>query len=453
MSKPPSDTDILRRRVRELHRSAPFSRSVLQAAGLDPDNTTHSLLNPRKGVCEWLLANHGVEDATVIAPPVIAAADPLATYGPLGAVINEAIANAIESLPAPTVDEYAVGNMIERAFAAVPPAPAVDETSIEAIMRRILSAIPKQEKAAVESFVARSIASDEDQPYNLRILARYAYPGAAKKPVSFRSEPGCSKTWAARRWAEKFAPECRFDISCHSGTTTREFVGAYVPYGTGFAKCYGKIAKAFQSAVNAPTILIVDEINRLPIELSSVFCGALNRVLRGGVEHYVLDTGLPDGKGGTEEVACPCSNLSIVSTCNEGAGYHVTSEDRAETQRWLAVRVSYNADEARRIIATVIFDKWTRTDEVMTESLVKFLDSSREMALVNHQLQTAPTIRCVVDAVHVADTIAEIPTILWQLAVGWYTALSRTTGAVEHQHLVTLKACFNTAGFTLPENA
>ena len=450
--KPPSETDLLRKKVRELHREKPFSRSVLQSAGLDPDNVSHSFLNPRKGVCEWLVANHGVEDATLYTPPA-PEVNPLAAYGPLGDAITGAITSALDSLPAPAIDESEVDGRIARAIAALPPVPAIDETTIEASIRRVLSALPKPERAAVDAFAARAISSDEDQPYNLRILARYCYPGAAKKPVSFQGEPGSSKTWAARRWGSKFDPANVFDISCHAGTTCREFLGAYVPFSDGFVKCYGKLAKAFQAAISAPTLLIVDERNRLPVELSSVFCGALNRQLRGGVEHYVLDTGLPDGTGGTEEIACPCKNLSIVSTCNEGPGYNVNADDRAEMQRWVAVRVSFNEADVSKIIATVIFDKWTIADAALVEPLVKFLTSAREMALVNHQLQTAPTVRCVVDAVHAADTIADVPEILWQLAVGWYAALSRTTGTIEHQHLVTLQACFSAAGLTLPANA
>jgi len=449
MSKPPSETQLLRKKVRELHAAKPFSVSILREAGIDPDNTARDLNCPRKAVCQWLIDNHGAETATSSPPAEVS---PLAPFGAFGDAIAAAIESAIDSIPAPSVPEDVIDRCVDKAYStaikSMPPAPVIDETTIEGIIRRMLSALPKVERVSI---AARSIASDDDQPNNIKILARFCAPGAAKKPVKFAGEPGASKTWAARRWGSMFGEANVFDISCHAGTSQREILGAYVPFGSGFTRVYGKLARAWRNAANGtPTLVIVDEINRLPVELNSFFCGGLNKQVRGGVESYVLDTGLPDGEGGTEEIACPCHMLSVVSTCNEGAGYHVSTDDRAEMQRWLHCRVSFSETEVRKIIATILFDKFETTATTLTDSLVTFLVASREMALVQRRLQTPPTIRCVVDAAHVADKLEDVPAVLWLLATGWYCGLDRTTNAPEKSHIDTLKALFAASGLTCP---
>jgi hypothetical protein len=199
----------------------------------------------------------------------------------------------------------------------------------------------------------------------------------------------------------------------------------------------------------------MDEITRLAPELVSVFCGALNKQVRAGVEVFVFNSGIPDGAGGTEEFCAPCHNLSIVATCNEGSGYNVNPEDKAEMQRWLHVRVSFNAAEARKIANTVLFDSWGVADADSVElanKLVEFLIAARELALVHSRLHVPPTIRCVVDAITIASSYgeSEIAETLWLIAKGWFCGLDPTTNLVEEEHVNSLLACYEAAKLPRP---
>jgi hypothetical protein len=220
---------------------------------------------------------------------------------------------------------------------------------------------------------------------------------------------------------------------------------------------YGTVTKAFMAAAaGVPTLLVVDEITRLLPELSSVFCGSLNRQTRSGIECYVLNTGIPDGKGGTEEVVAPCHMLSIAATCNEGAGFNVSAEDSAELQRWMHIRVAFDAAEALKITGTVLFDRWGVSDASSTalaDKLVKFLVGGRILALTHSRLKVAPTIRSVVDAINIASSPKEtdIAEALWLLAKGWYCGLNPMTNTVEKEHVDSLKACFQESKLPVPK--
>lgn len=364
------------------------------------------------------------------------------------------------------------------ATAALAPAPTVDpEALTETILTALRSLIPPMAKPVTPDAPAEgadgfaqalAMLADPKTPRGLRILAKFAAPGAAARPVKFTGEPGAAKTWAARRFASLFAPTAVFDVSCHAGTTSREFLGACLPGARGgFEPVYGRVTRAFRSASQGvPTLLILDEMNRLPLELSSVFCGALNRQVRTvalpgheekTMECYVLDSGIPDGFGGTEEYVAPCHLLSVVSTQNEGPGYNVNSEDRAEKQRWLHVRTSFDADEMRGIIASVLTGQFP-TEPVHkiksgAERLVQFLVQGRAAALVDRKLETAPTLRVVVEAIALSSAPTDIAVNFRELCLGWFCGLSRVTGGIEPEHVrkidEILKACdFDAAGRT-----
>jgi MoxR-like ATPase len=416
----------------------------LQSAGSIPSAAWQSLGNPRVGTfiasasreeCEYLInsALPGWSPATVAAPVTVTASAALAEYGPLGS---------------------ALAAEVERASAAGIRAVAqAADSEAEAALARILAKLPTGPERVPMALAAVKV--DAGSPHNLRMLAKFCSPGASKKPVKFAGEPGASKTYAARAFGAAFFNDSTYDIGCHAGTTQREFLGAYVPYGAGFEKVYGRIARAFKAAMERPTLLIVDEINRLPVELSSVFCSALNRQLRDGVEHYVLDTGLPDGKGGTEEIAAPCHNLSVVATCNEGAGYNTSPDDRAELQRWVHLRCEFSADLVRTVARQNIIRRWgavtpEATVNTIADAFANFVQSARDLALVHHRLASAPTIRCVADAVTLADDPADVIPTLLTLCEGWHCAINRMSGATEPEHKIALRECVMAAGFPAP---
>lgn len=369
----------------------------------------------------------------------------------------------LESAPAPA--------------AALAPAPSFDpEALTETLLKALRSMVPPMAAKpsapaappeGADGFAqALAMLADPKTPRGLRILAKFAPPGAACRPVKFTGEPGAAKTWAARRFSSLFAPTAVFDVSCHAGTTSREFLGACLPGARGgFEPVYGRVTRAFRSASQGvPTLLILDEMNRLPLELSSVFCGALNRQVRAvalpgheekRMECYVLDSGIPDGFGGTEEYVAPCHLLSVVSTQNEGPGYNVNAEDRAEKQRWLHVRASFDADEMRGIITAVLAGQFPTEPSSRIKSgaerLVQFLVHGRAAALVDRKLESAPTLRVVVEAVALSSTPLDIAVNLRELSLGWFCGLSRINGAVEPEHVrkldEILKACdFDASG-------
>lgn len=415
-----------------MHAERPFPPSILQKIGANPDRPGTFFASATSAQCDYLAQVW--TDPTAVdrldmptETPPVSASFGLEAFGPLGSAIENAVQGIIEN------------GMREIARAV--------DGDVEKMVARVVSALPPVGTKERADIALATLPDDETQPANLRTLAQFCAPGRALKPVKFAGEPGASKTWAARRFASLFGDGCVFDVSCHAGTTQRETLGAYVPFEGGFTKVYGKISRAFRNAQNGqPTLLIMDEINRLPVELQSVFCGALNKQTRHGFDCYILDTGLPTHDGATEEFAAPCHLLSVVATQNEGSGYNVSSEDRAEKQRWIHVRVSYNEKECQKIIETLLNERFS--DVGMTLSLSEFLESARELSLVHKRLETPPTIRCIVDAISIAQSPDKIGSVLWALCSGWYCGLNRTTNQVEPEHIKALQAAFDAAGLT-----
>jgi MoxR-like ATPase len=426
----------LREKLGTLHDMGAIPPAAFTALGVTKRQGVF-LASASKAECEFLLSSTlpgWVAPETL--PPSVAAAPPapsdsLAVFGQLGTVIATEIERATES--------------------GLKAVAAAAEAEIDRAILRALARLPEVGTKERTEMLIGALTIAPDSPANLRALARYCAPGRAKKPVRFAGEPGASKTYAARAFGRAFfGPGHVVDVGCHAGTTQREFLGAYVPFGSGFEKVLGKVSRAFSLARTAPTLLIVDEINRLPIELGSVFCSALNKQVIGGVESYVLDTGLPDGKGGTEEIVCPCTNLSVVSTMNEGAGYNTSPEDRAEMQRWVHMRCEYSRGLTLEIAASGL-KKWTHLTgpeiDAMAGAMADFIDSARELALIHHRLQSAPTIRAVADTLDLADTPSEILPILVQLTEGWHCGINRNTGATEPEHREALHAAIKAAKF------
>lgn len=423
----------LREKVRELHRAGAIPAAAWVSVGA-AGRPGVFIASATRAECEallsstlpgWIAPERPAERAELPAP-----ATALAAFGPLGS----AIAAEIESASAAGI----------RAIAAAA------DGEIERAIMRALSTLPAEGSAKRSEMVLAALSIGEDSPKNLKTLARFCAPGRARKPVRFAGEPGASKTYAARAFGRAFFPPGSvFDIGCHAGTSQREFLGGYVPYAGGFEKVYGKLARAWKVAQDGPVLLIIDEINRLPIELNSIFCAALNRQTVDGVECYVLDTGIPNGAGGTEEIAAPSHNLSIVSTMNEGAGYNVSPDDRAETQRWVHIRCEYSESLAAEVARGALI-KWSLTTDQMNQwasAFTTFLNASRDLALVHHRLASAPTIRIVSDSVALSDTPEQIPETVELLASGWHCGINRNSGATEPEHLEALRAAIKAAKF------
>lgn len=423
----------LRENVRQLHSQGMIPDAAFHALGASPRRAGVFIASANRAECEALISSTLPGWVAPERPePVTApdAASALAVFGPLGS----AIASEIETAQAAGL----------RAIATAA------DAEVERAIMRALAALPVEGTKERKELLLGALAISDDSPKNLKVLARFAAPGAAKKPVRFAGEPGASKTYAARAFAKAFFPVSNVvDIGCHAGTTTREFLGGYVPFGSGFERVYGKLSRAFKLAQTGPTMLIIDEVNRLPVELNSVFCSALNRQNRDGVEHYVLDTGIPDGKGGTEEISCPCHALSVVSTMNEGSGYNTSPDDRAEAQRWVHIRCEYSRALALDVARAALI-KWSLAPdkvEAWSSSFADFVDACRDLALTHHRLATPPTIRIISEACGLSDSPAEIPATVELLAAGWHCGINRNSGATEPEHLEALRAAIKAAKF------
>lgn len=236
-------------------------------------------------------------------------------------------------------------------------------------------------------------------------------------PVLFEGDRGSGKTYEAHAFArERNLP--LIEVAGHEGVEAMDLLGSYVPVADrSLVWKDGPVSQAFrQAAKGQPTVLLIDELLRIPTRQQSVLLTALSPI--DGC--YRLRTGrivnVEDGVGEEEVLACKIEHLAVIATTNVGAEYALDDLDPAIAERWVILRKDTTEEGLREVLGKVVADKGFSSE--LVGQLVRFFVKMRELRNVE-QVARMPTTRTLVRAVELAEREEEVSTMLLHQALLW----------------------------------
>lgn len=224
---------------------------------------------------------------------------------------------------------------------------------------------------------------------------------AFRVPVLFEGERGAGKTVAARSFA-RVNRYRKVEFGGHEGVEAPDMLGFLVPLNKdAMVWKDGAISEAFRAAQTEKTVLIIDELLRVPQRQLSVLLTALSP----DEGYYVLRTGrvigTVDGVATEETLTCPVENLCVVATTNVGAEYAVDEIDPALAERFVILRKDTTVPELKRILGLIAKEK--KLPAAVVSKCVNFytkMTESRARGLVKH----APTTRTLARSLELAKS-------------------------------------------------
>jgi len=282
---------------------------------------------------------------------------------------------------------------------------------ISELRAAVEAAIKQAESPAAARVKARRIASALGASATgdalVDFILKYGSPKQAQCPVLLLGEQGAGKTYACRMLSVQF--DAYVEVPCHAGMEARDFLGGFLPSGKGNGSMTWVdlgVTRAFRAAASGKaTLLLVDEIFRVPQRERSVFLTALSPLVKpDGSEVYVLNIDRPidgskDSPHITETIEAPVHLLSIVATTNIGAQFSVTDDDPAMAERWVHRYVYCDANQIRRIVTSNLADH--DIPDTHAEAFVTFWQRMSEMKKEG-TISLVPTVRTLTRAIKCA---------------------------------------------------
>ena len=178
----------------------------------------------------------------------------------------------------------------------------------------------------------------------------------------------------------------------------------------------GALTESIRRAKHEKTILIIDELLRIPNRELNILLSALTP-LRG---EYHLRTGrmvkAENGIGIEEVVTCPVENLFVIATTNSGSQYTVDVIDPALAERFIIIRKDTTEETLRNILIMKILEKKFNVN--ILEKLIKFYEAMQN-ALTQELIEAAPTLRTLSRAVELAQREQDIEILLYKQIYLW----------------------------------
>ena len=232
-------------------------------------------------------------------------------------------------------------------------------------------------------------------------LERYAF----KKHILLTGKAGVSKTYTSTKWIEESGYESEF-IAGHSGLESIDLLGYWVKASDGnLVWLDGALTAAFRKAQTHKTVLLFDELLRVPARELSILVGALTPDSSG---NYRLRTSrltdVKDGVGETETIVIPAENLHVIATTNIGADYDVENIDVALQDRFRTHDVTMSVSTIYSICETVADDKFGDT----TISAIVDLYEQINNLVDSNELARPMSIRHLTEVINYSDTPADI---------------------------------------------
>jgi len=254
-------------------------------------------------------------------------------------------------------------------------------------------------------------------------------------PILVEGERGGGKTYDAWALARKHGfPVCL--LPGHEGVEPADMLGYMVKTSAhGYVWMDMPLAAAFRSAQTRPTVLLADELLRIPQRQLSVFLTALTPDEVEGV--YRLPTGrvleVVDGVAIAEVLSCPIENLIVIATTNVGGEYAVDQIDPALRERFHVIRRDTESDKLRAILTERVKAKsWSEAIVAQMMKLFEALNTLRTQG----NLKAAPTTRTMCRALTVSRRAIEVGPELYAMNLQWVARAPDGRAVVQQQELV-----------------
>lgn len=262
-------------------------------------------------------------------------------------------------------------------------------------------------------------------------LAKFADRYAFKKHILVEGPKGSGKTYPMQKMiAEGGFHEVSF--GGNEGTESIDLLGHLVKMPDGsYTWKDGSLSSAFRRAQTEKTVLMIDEINRIPSRELSILIGSLSPDFEG---NYRLSTSRVTGldEYGVAQEEClkvPKDNLWVVGTMNVGSDYQVDDLDPALVDRFRTFQKNSIKREVEEIIANAVSVKGFNSDLVkkFTSFMVK-MKKAYESGLVASEA----SLRHISECIDFSETEKDIKTELSYLIPTW--AGRDMVGVVDSDH-------------------
>lgn len=233
------------------------------------------------------------------------------------------------------------------------------------------------------------------------VFERYAF----KVPMLLEGDRGSGKTFEVRAYSKTHSLPL-IEVGGHEGIEASDLLGYYVPNGKGGLTWKdGAVAEAFRKAQAGKTMLLVDELLRIPQRELSVLLSALSPF----DGEYKLRTGRilqeVDGVACEETLTCPVTNLFVTATTNVGAEFAVDNLDPALAERFIIIRKDTDVDKLREIVEAAVAAKGLAAS--LGKALVEFFTKMLELKKQG-VLNRAPTQRTISRALELGEDEADV---------------------------------------------
>jgi len=239
-------------------------------------------------------------------------------------------------------------------------------------------------------------------------LERYKF----KKNILLVGPAGVSKTYSATKWVDDQGYDSEF-IAGHSGLESIDLLGYWIKNSIGdLVWLDGALTAAFRKALTHKTVLLFDELLRVPARELSILVGSLTPDSSG---HYRLRTNRlvdeADGIGETETLVVPISNLHVIATTNIGADFDVNSIDLALQDRFRSHEVKMSTATIHGICMDVNDGKFP---DKTIDSLIDLFEKVNILVNSNELTRTL-SLRHLTETISMATDVSEVSSFMMDL--------------------------------------
>ncbi len=240
-------------------------------------------------------------------------------------------------------------------------------------------------------------------------ITRYAF----KKHILLTGPAGHSKTYTATQWIDDSGYESEF-IAGSSAIEAIDLLGYWVKDSTGnLIWLDGVLTAAFRKATKKKTVLLFDELLRVPARELSILVGALTPDSSG---HYRLRTNRlvdeVDGVGEVELLTVPMENLHVIATTNIGADYDVDSIDVALQDRFRTYDVEMSTATIHNICTDVNDGK---LPDATIDSMIDLYEKTK-LLVESNELTRALSLRHLTEVINYSTDASEVASFCQDLA-------------------------------------